>query len=222
MKTNRNIAVALIVLFLIPAHCIYSQKTNVSHYKHELTFGAGYVNGFEKHVFNVPNDIGIKSAIGLNINYCYYFDKQLGFGIRAFGYFKALPDFSVMYSNGTIENIKYEINAYNFDGEFRYVFNRGNFEPYGFLLAGTSLGEVSANNDKLSFNGFNIGAGAGLKFNIGERWKLSTELIGSFGGASWETKPFLNSTSDEYNPTMAGVFANISYLFGPVKDKIRH
>jgi hypothetical protein len=220
-KTIKNISVILIILFLFPIHNIFSQKTNISYYKHELTFGMGYANGFEKHVFNVPDDISINSAIALNMNYCYFFNKQMGFGVRAFGYYKALPEVSLINSIGTIENISFEMNTYNFDIEYRYLFNRGDIEPYSFLLAGAVYGEVSGNDEKLAINGFNLGAGAGLKFSISERWRLSAELISSFGNAVWESEPFLNSTGDEYNPSMAGVFINISYVFGPKKNKIK-
>jgi hypothetical protein len=216
MKTF-NFVVSACILFLLSAINTFAQDTNVSYYSHELTFGIGYAYGFEKSVFNLEEDNSVESTVGLNINYCYYLNKNIGIGARMFGYTKELPEYYLYYPNGSSAKQSFTLNTYNFDGEFRYVFQRGMIEPYGFLLLGLASGIVSSSDENLTYSGFNAGFGAGAKLRIGERWRLSAEFIGSFGNAAWESKPFVNSASDEFNPSTVGLLLNVSYVFGPEK-----
>lgn len=201
----------------IKVYSNYSQLKNSSYYSSEVSFGFGYANGFEKHVFNVPSDVAVNSATGINLNYCYYFNSNMAAGIRLIGYYKELPDYILTDPEGNMKKVKYKLFNSAADGEFRYVFSRGEVEPYGFLLIGLSEGNVSEEDDELSFNGFNAGFGAGYKIAIGNNWRLSIEAFGIFGTSNWEEKPFLNSSDNDFNPSMAGILLNVSYVFGKKK-----
>jgi hypothetical protein len=213
-----KIMLTLISITLIPLQYGFSQQQREEYFAHDFSFGVGYAYGFEKDVFNVPQDAGINSAPAINLNYLYFLNPNVGIGARAFGFVKTLPEYTVISPTGKQEKIKYELLDYNFDAEFRYAFHRGVVEPYGFLLLGLASGTVTHEEEKLSFTGFNAGAGAGLRIPFAKRWRISIELYGTVGSAKWEMKPFLNSTGDDFNPSMAGVLLNFSYLWGYVKS----
>lgn len=206
----------------IKVYSNYSQLKNSSYYSSEVSFGFGYANGFEKHVFNTPSDAAVNSATGINLNYCYYYSNNMAAGIRLIGYYKVLPDYILTDPEGNMKKVKYNLFNSAVDGEFRYIFSRGVIEPYGFLLIGLTDGIVSGDDDELSFNGFNAGFGAGYKIAIGYNWRLSIEAFGIFGTSNWEEKPFLNSRDIDFNPSMAGLLINISYVFGKKKNNAFH
>lgn len=218
MKTLFFLIIAGIV-FLLNAINIFAQDKSVSYYRHELTLGIGYAYGFEKSVFNLVEDNSVESAVGINLNYCYFLDKEIGLGVRMFGYTKELPEYYLYYPNGSSANQSFTLNTYNFDGEFRYVFQRGTIEPYGFLLLGLASGIATGGDDNITYSGFNAGLGGGAKLRIGEHWRLSAEFIGSLGNAAWESKPFVNSASDEFNPSNVELLFNVSYVFGAEKNQ---
>ncbi|MCI0474467.1 MAG: hypothetical protein L0Y76_12870, partial [Ignavibacteria bacterium] len=166
MKTL-NFLIITSILLLISKINIFAQDTSVSYYRNEITFGMGYAYGFEKSVFNLTEDNAVESAVGININYCYYLNKEIGLGARFFGYTKELNEYYLYYPDGSTKKTTYTLSAGNLDAEFRYVFNRGVVEPYGFLLFGLTSGSASDDISDLSFSGFNIGAGAGAKLKIG-------------------------------------------------------
>lgn len=203
---------ALITLFI--SENAVSQDTNAVYFRHELTLGGGYIYGFEKDVFNISDDEGINSAIGLNLNYCFTFNKEFSAGVRLFGYIKSLPEYYILNQSGVSEKVDFVMKMFNYSGEFRYTFQRGNIEPYCFIEGGAALGTITGNDKKLHNSGFNIGAGAGIKIDLGNKIKLSAELIGTIGSAKWESRPFINSSDDNYNPSMFCVLIGISQYFG--------
>ena len=202
------------LIFLFISGNTFSQDTTAVYYRHELTLGGGYIYGFEKDIFNISDDDGINSAAGLNLNYCYSFSSELSAGVRLFGYIKSLPGYNVINQSGISEEVDFVMKMFNYFGEFRYTFKRGSIEPYCFISGGAALGTVTGNNEKLKASGFSIGAGAGIKIDLGNKIKFSAELIGTLGSAKWESRPFINSSGDKYNPSMFCIFIGISQYIG--------
>jgi hypothetical protein len=46
---------------------------------------------------------------------------------------------------------------------------------------------------------------------------LTVEGVASFGAAQWETEPFANSDSRDFNPGLLGVIVNIGIGWGRVQ-----
>jgi hypothetical protein len=213
MNKITNNSWMLLILFLIPLNSCFSQTNEPGYHRHEISLGVGYAHGFEKDIYNISNDEAVGDAIGITLGYCYYINERIGLGIRLFGYQKGgtiyIPD--VYYVTSILDDV-------NLDAEFRYVFNRGNVEPYGIFLIGLTTGGTSYSDENgttgYQFSGFNIGAGVGLKYRFANHWKVSGEILGTFGKASWGTAPFSDSYSRDFNPSMASVLVSISYLWG--------
>jgi hypothetical protein len=199
-------------------HPSYSQVKNSYYYSKEVSFGVGFANGTEKHVFNIPNDEAVNSVLGLNLNNCYFFDNAMGIGFRFVGYYKKLQELTLTDLHGNQKRVKYDLVNLAADGEFKCIFTQGKIKPYGFFLMGYSTGSISSGDDKLYFSGLNAGIGAGLRIPIDRNWGISVEIFGIMGTAEWEEKPFLNSKGVDFNPSMVGILLNLSHVFGRTKN----
>jgi len=200
-------------------HPSYSQVKNSYYNSKEVSFGVGFATGIEKHVFNAPyDDEAVNSALGLNLNNCYFFNNSMGIGFRFIGYYKKLHELTLTDPHGNQTKVKYDLVNLAVDGEFKWIFNQGKIEPYGFLLMGLSAGSIIDGDDELYFSGLNAGIGAGLRIPIDRDWGISVEIFGILGTAEWDEKPFLNSRGVDFNPSTVGILLNLSHMFGLEKN----
>jgi hypothetical protein len=186
----------------------------VSFAVHEAGIGLGASGTAENDVFNIESDYDVGNVVSINLLYYYNLNENMALGGHVFGYFKTLKDLTFVTPDETAtEDV--DLNTYNIGGRFRYTFGRGAVQPYAFGGLSFSNGEIDSKfAGTLQFYGLSGVAGVGANLMNTDRFALAVEGVANFGFAAWEQKPFINSSGDEFDPSMFGGFVNFFYLWG--------
>jgi len=182
--------------------------------QHEVCFGLGPAIAFENDLLNVPGEEKVKPDIGISLAYRYYMTEEFAFGLHMFGYTAKTPPYDVVDNSGTTKNASFTFGALNLGIQGRYMPIRGTVMPYLFVTLSAALGSVEdPATGTLQYYGVTFGGGLGVAFFLSTHVALSIEGSGVYGTAKWKQKPFQNSTSDDLNPSMLGLFASVSYCW---------
>ena len=218
MKSRWLRTVASCVLLLAPAPAAFAAVAGTGLPAHEVWFGLGGASSPEKDIFNVPNDLESKPELVLNLSYMHNLDAQKAFGIHLYGATETTPTVTVVDESGSPQNTTFDLYTYNLGVRYRHTFMRGSLSPYAFVGAGWAFGTVEASiTGSLKYTGFSACVGPGAVYAFGGNFRVSAELFGSFGSATWEQKPFGNSTGDEFNPGLLGGTLNLGLAWGALK-----
>ena len=181
---------------------------------HEFWFGGGGAKGFDRAIFNVPDDIRSTPDGVYTMGYMHNVDAHRAIGFCVYGTTETTPTVLLADTAGFYPT-KFDLNTYNFGMRGRYTFTRETVVPS--VSGGVNLAWGSVESKKtgeLTYSGVSLYLGSQLGLPLGRRFMLSAELFGSFGFAKWKRKPFLNSGSDGFNPSIAGIAFDVSYLWG--------
>lgn len=206
------------VLVLILALVSFPNTSCAQDYykRHELALQIGAATSFEDDIFNVEEDIESSPEGVFGFIYRQSFDRNWGIGCHFFGTIEETEPLGFQSDNGgEVLITRFDFATYNFGLHAQYNFGRNRIRPYVVFGPSLSFGLVdSPELGTLKYRGVSVLAGPGLAFMVGENFAISAEGIASFGTASWEETPFLNSSGDELNPSLAAVFVNLSLLWG--------
>lgn len=215
MKTSRinSTGKSLVCLFLVLfSYSVFAQQETFQ--ANEIALGLGVVHSFERDLFNVTSDFGIGASTGFLLSFLHNFDEQLAIGIHVFGYFKTTPEFTVVSSSGGVQRTTFDVTASNVGVQGRWVFTRGEVQPYVYAMMNYSTGDAESDLiGRLGYRGITSGGGGGAGIILSENVKISLEGILSLGTAKWSQRPFSNSRGDEFNPSLIGILAVISYIW---------
>lgn len=179
--------------------------------KNEISLGLGAAYPTEKDPLNVPGEPAIPTSFGLNIGYRHFFNEHLALGMRMYGYVSKLKDYYVVKENSTEPTrADFDFSAANISVEGLMLFGQRPVQPYVFVLFGYSTGSLRHDEfGSLTINGVSGGGGAGLRVAVSNSVSIFIEGIGSLGTGAWKQKPFTNSLSDKFNPTVMMALAGI-------------
>ena len=220
MNTKQARCIIDFVLLLMLVSTAYAQnmegETNILTYKkYQLSFGLGTATSFEKNIMNVTSDVGIEPGILVHLAFYQNLSETFALGCRIYGYAETLPEFWVSTQGGTPTTTKFDFTAADIGLEGRYYFRRESVQPFVFGLLNLCSGSIESSElGKLNSRCLSVGLGGGGNILLSENWLLTLELFATLGSAKWEKKPFTNSTGDELNPGLLGMFLNVSYCFG--------
>ncbi len=212
----RRISIAVLCLVLAPA-ASFAQPGGSTGFKHyEISFGLGGGSSSEKDIFNVPSDQ--KSTPDLLISFAgrMNFDEHRAIGVHFYGGTEKTGEYTVVNpATGVTGKTTFNLDTFNFGVDGRYTFSRGQFQPFAFIGASAAGGTVeSAITGSLDCSGFSIGGGPGINWSVTPAFAVGLEGLFSFGSATWEKKPFTNSTSDEFDPSLLGAHINLTVGWG--------
>jgi len=216
MKTKNipNLFVLIIITLLVQ---IGSASTNDSVIKtfsnHELFFGLGNGASFEGDVFNVPNDVDGSPDLAINFGYNYNINNQWALGLHIYGFAKTF-DYLVGDQFGNVYKINFTLDTYNTGAKLKYYFKRGKFQPYSFFVLSLASGSAKSDSGKISYSGFSTGGGFGALYQFTTHFGMSADGILSIGTAKWKQKPFINSSSNDFNPGLFTFLINVLFLWG--------
>jgi hypothetical protein len=189
-------------------------SADVQQIRHEACFGLGPAIAFEDDLLNVPGEEKVKPDIGISLAYRYYVSEEFAFGLHMFGYTAKTPPYDVVDKSGTSKTASFTFGALNVGIQGRYMPIRGTVTPYLFATLSAALGSVDdPGTGTLQYYGVTFGGGLGVAFFLSSHVALSVEGSGVYGTAKWKEKPFQNSTSDDLNPSMIGLFVSVSYCW---------
>lgn len=210
----RTFIIAVSVIFLFPGF-VAAQDTTRAYNKYEFILGVGDAESFETGVFNVPNDVKFSPDFAFNLAFRYYFNERFALGMHIYGPYETISDYGIVDDEGNFTKAEFTLGVFNFGMQVKWISSPGRIYPYGLLVLNYT--EAMLNNPEIGevgSVGFSFGGGGGLCFGVSNHVAISLEAIISFGIAHWEKKPFVNSTGTEFNPSMAGITVNVSYLWG--------
>jgi len=210
----RTFIIAVSGIFLFSG-LIAAQDTTRAYNKYEFILGLGGAKSFETSVFNVPNDVKFSPDFAFNLAFRYYFNERFALGIHIYGAFETISDYGIVDDEGNFTKTEFTLGLYNLGMQVKWISSPGRIYPYGLLILNYSDGDlINPEIGEVGAIGFSFGGGGGLCLEVSNHVALSLEAIISFGIAHWEKKPFVNSTGTEFNPSMAGIILNVSYLLG--------
>ena len=184
--------------------------------KNEAMIGLGVTFPKEKDPLNVLGEAEMPTSLIGNVGYRRYVSELAAIGLRAYGTVNTLSDYTVTStSNPTLRTTDFSLTTYNIGCEgLLLLAEDGHSRPYLSLMVLYSAG-VLRNQElgNLRYQGALWGIGLGLRIDLSKTTALSLEGLGCFGSAKWEKKPFVNSISDEYNPSTITFTASLSFSF---------
>ena len=218
------------LLFATAAVCVLAAcptPARASRYypRHEVWLGIGGAVSLEEDVFNVPDDIESNPEAAFSMGYLHNLDAHRAIGIHLYGAGETTPTVTLVDATGVARPATFDLATVNVGLRGRYMFLGEALRPYVFggfnwvngSATSRTIGDFivdAATIGELSYNGVSACVGAGLAITLGHRVRMSAEGIGSFGVAKWRQKPFVNSSSADFNPSIAGGTVNVSYLWG--------
>lgn len=212
MQTNRMIL--FIVLVMQPVLTAYGQQTD-EYSLFQVTLGLGQALSFEKDVFNVPSDVKGSPDLGANIGFYRHLSPTFAAGLQIYVTVQEIPGFAVTDNSGMTRIVTFDLSNVSVAAHGRWIFSRESIKPYAFgLICLTSSTVESKETGELSAGGFGAGVGGGIEVPFSSSFSFSIEAILVLGTAKWKQRPFLNSSSDAYNPSIAGLSLNLSYHWG--------
>jgi len=184
--------------------------------RHEIWVGFGGGTSPEKSVFNVPDDLASEPEVLISFGYLYNINAGDAVGFHVYGGSETLPAVSVLPPGATTPvPYAFDLDTYNFGVRLRHTFTRKTVSPYIWAGVSVANGTLSnADTGDLDYSGYSVVAGPGVLIQIGRKFLMSVEGIASFGGANWKTDPFANSESRDFNPSLLGATANLSFGWG--------
>jgi len=201
------------LFLLLSVTTVHAQENEFFLPYNEFMLALGTGTASEKTVFNVPQDAKASPDFLVNFQYMYFLSPQVGVGIQLLGYSQTISGITITKQDLSQITPDLDLGVFNIGGRIRYSFLGGDLQPYVFGALNYVSGSVSSDaTGTLNLNGFGYGGGAGLSFDIGRSFRLTAEGCLMLGTATWESKPFQNSVSDDFNPGMSGVLIGFSYL----------
>jgi len=191
------------------------------HYpKNEVWLGLGGATSFENSLLNIPNDIASNPEGVLSLGFIYNLDARRAVGFYLYGAAETTPAILLQGAGGS-QLAGFDLVTLNPGMRYRHTFSRRSFAPY--LFAGVNLVHGTLSNDSTGENiaaGLSACVGPGASVRLGRHFMLSAEGIGSFGAASWEKSPAVNSASKKFNPSLIAGTVNLSFVWGTARPSI--
>jgi hypothetical protein len=183
--------------------------------RHEIALGIGLPWSSEDNLFNVPQDVSVSPNYVFTVLYYYNINEHMAVGGHVYGYNESVEGVIVTDASGMRRILDFDLNSNNIGGRARWTFTRKWVQPYSFLgLSLTRAGLESDPTGRLLSTGIALTGGSGATVNAGSRFALSLEGMVSLGTANWEQRPFANSSGEEFDPSMFGILAVVSFLWG--------
>ncbi len=206
-----TLAVALVAALAGVAHT----EVGPAAVKHEVGLGGATLHGFEKDVFNVPDDDGIPGGNAFFLTYYQNLDDQLAVGAHVIGNEATLDDY-VMFDGMSSQPVELDFTSTTVGARVRYSLMPGaTIRPYGIL--GASLETGNMENDalgSLSYTGLSGSGGIGALLRLGRQLAIGAEALGTLGFASWSEKPATNSRDSGFDPSSIGGYFYLSFGWG--------
>lgn len=200
-------ACVLLSAFLAP-------RASAQYPAHELWVGVGGAASSEKDIFNVPGDIESSPEAVFTFGYAMNLDERRAFAVHLYGAAETTPTVTLVDPSGS-QDTQFDLYTYNFGVRYRHTFSRRRIAPYAFVGISYAFGSIESSVvGQLEYKGVSGCIGPGASVHLGRSLALSLEVFGSFGTSSWEQKPFTNSGSDEFDPSLLGATINLSFAWG--------
>jgi len=208
---HRTLVMLLAALVLLPAAAAGRSPATPDN---ELQLGLGWSQALESGVFNVPDDVEGGSALGFEFAYYKNLSAAVAVGVHFFGYSATLEDIQLLGAGGEELAVDFDLTTYDLGARLRWTFLRGVVSPYAYAGVGWVTGEVEgAGVGSLQHDGFGISGGCGAALFASPYIGFAIEALLSTGWSNWDTPPFLNSDSDDFDPGMFGILGAIVLRF---------
>lgn len=188
-----------------------------SFHRHQFTGGVGQGATFEKDVFNsghVGHGYPAKTDPALRLAYHYNLDSRWSLGLIMHGYVHEFNGSS--NASGDLSAVDFDLKTYNRGVIVQRYFSRGQWQPYVYgmltLASGSVKAKLAGESDKLAYEGYSFGGGAGVLAVISKYIGLSLDAGLSLGKAEWDEPPFVISDGDSFSPSYGAVTANVLLL----------
>ena len=207
-------ALAICLAVVLPSAATAQRRGQAPFPDNEIAVGFGWAQGFENDVFNIEDDYDVDSALGFALSYYKNLTPAVAVGLHFFGYRKTLEDLILEGLGGERLEEDLDLESYNFGGRLRWTLLRGTFAPYAYAGASWAFGEVEGDVvGSLPSEGFSLVGGFGTALVTTAHVGVSVEALVSTGWSDWDTPPFINSYSADFDPSMFAVLAQLSILF---------
>jgi hypothetical protein len=181
--------------------------------RHQLMLGIGTGAAFEKDIFNVGESADPAAARpepAYDFAYAYNLNANWAVGVHLRGYTHGFHDY--VSAEGGPARVKFTLDTYNQALRIQRFFSRDRLQPYAYVEAGLANGQAQGEGDKLEYSGASVGAGGGVVLTLTRFLAIYADGVLSLGAAKWESKPFANSTSRDFNPSYGAVTAGATLM----------
>ena len=179
----------------------------------EASLGAGNVHAFEKSLFNLPGDAASTPDVALDFRVRQNVTRHFAYGFHAYGTTERTPSFFTPdASGGVIHVARYRLTIFHVGADARWMLLPPPLQPY--VEAGVSYVSGSLENgdrEVLRSGGVSIGGGPGVQYVLTRHWAAGAQGLCAAGSAKWRERPFLNSSSREYDAGFAGAEGFVTF-----------
>ncbi len=188
--------------------------------RHEISLGFGWAGSFEKSIFNVSPDIASTPEMAMSLSYLFDLDSHWAVGLHVYGTDETTAELAIEDPGGFTHLTSFDLFTSNFGVRARYTVLRGTITPYVYAGASLASGSIeSRSTGTLDYSGWSFCAGPGASLALGRSWRAGLEGFVSMGRANWKDMPFVNSSSRDFDPSIAGVLLNFSVVWGRAGDE---
>ena len=179
----------------------------------EVSFGAGNVHAFEKSLFNLPSDAASTPDLLMDLRVRQNVTRHFAYGFHAYGTTERTPSFFTQDQSGGVVHVqRYRLTIFDVGADVRWMLLPPPLQPY--VEAGVSYVSGSLENgdrEVLRSGGFSAGGGPGVQYVLSRHWAAGVQGLFAAGSAQWRLRPFLNSSSRDYDPGFAGAEGFVTF-----------
>ena len=215
MSSVRCIVALLLQVLLLPGLLMAQEEAAPPQRRNEISFGVGVAFPFEKDPLNITGEEKIPPCTAISFLYRYHINSRYSIGVQLVGYTWKTPPYLVESSGSITQNLSFTLVSYGLGAHVRYTFLDDPVKPYAYFMVNYAGGSVeNGQTGTLYQSGFAVGGGLGIAWMFADAFALSFEALGNFGSSTWKQKPFVNSTSSDYDPSMAALVVSLSWFWG--------
>ena len=179
----------------------------------EVSFGAGNVHAFEKSLFNLPSDAASHPDLLMDVRVRQNVTQHFAYGFHAYGTTERTPSFYTQDPAGGVINVqRYRLTIFDVGADVRWLLLPPPLQPY--VEAGVSYVSGSledGDREVLRSGGVSVGGGPGMQYVLSRHWAAGAQGLFAAGTAKWRQRPFLNSSSRDYDPGFAGAEGFVTF-----------
>ena len=172
----------------------------------EVSLGAGNVHAFEKSLFNLPDDAASTPDALMDFRLRENVTRHFAYGFHVYGTTERTPSFFTQdLSGGVLHVQRYRLSIFHVGADVRWLLLPPPLQPYveaGVSYVSGSLEDGS--REVLRSGGVSVGGGPGVQYVLSRHWAAGAQGLFAAGSAKWRDRPFLNSSSRDYDPGIAG------------------
>lgn len=179
----------------------------------EASLGAGNVHAFETSLFNLPNDAASTPDLLMDFRLRQNVTRHFAYGFHAYGTTERTPSFFTPDAGGGVIEVQHHrLTIFHVGADVRWLLLPPPLQPY--VEAGVSYVSASLEDhdrEVLRAGGVSVGGGPGVQYVLSRHWAAGAAGLFAAGSAKWRDRPFVNSSSRDYDAGFAGAEGFVTF-----------